>query len=116
MPENHFVPFLITILTPKRLEHSLGVMQVMGELAEVYGLDPEKARIIGILHDAGKDLPPDVQRQLIVEGNIQIQHACDVNYYHYLHGPVGAFLVQKELGITDELILGAIISHTFLWQ
>jgi HD superfamily phosphohydrolase YqeK len=30
-----------------------------------------------------------------------------------LHGPVGAYLVQKELGMTDELILGAIISHTY---
>jgi HD superfamily phosphohydrolase len=29
-----YLPFLKAILTPKRLEHSLGVMQVMGELAE----------------------------------------------------------------------------------
>ena len=88
-------------------------MQVMGELAEVYGLDREKARTIGILHDAGKDLPPGVQQQLVEEGNIQIYHACDANYFLYLHGPVGAYLVQKEFGMTDELILGAIISHTY---
>jgi putative nucleotidyltransferase with HDIG domain len=70
MIEDQFLPFLKTVLTPKRLEHSLVVMQVMGELAEVYGLDVEKAQTIGILHDAGKDLPSKVQGQLITEGNI----------------------------------------------
>ena len=113
MTENQFVPFLETVLTPKRLEHSLGVMQVMGELTKIYGLDVEKAQTIGILHDAGKDLPPEVQKELVAEGEIQIHYACDSNHYHYLHGPIGAYLVHKEFGITDGLILGAIISHTY---
>jgi len=113
MIEKRYVPFLKTVLTPKRLEHSLGVMQVMGELADVYGLDREKAQTIGVLHDAGKDLPSDVQGELIAEGNIQIHHESDRNYFLYLHGPVGAYLVKRELGISDELILGAITTHTY---
>jgi predicted HD superfamily hydrolase involved in NAD metabolism len=101
------------VLTAKRLEHSLGAMQVMGELAEVYGLDREKARTIGVLHDAGKDLPQVKIEELVREANIQISHACETNYVLYLHGPVGSYFVRKELAIKDELILDAITSHTY---
>lgn len=105
--------FIEQVLSSNRLKHSLGVMDVMGELAGIYGLDPEKARIIGLLHDAGKDLRPEQQEQLIEAGNTKIFFECDRNYNFYLHGPVGATLVQKRLGIDDELILDAIANHTF---
>ena len=59
MPVEKHLPFLEKVLTQERLNHSLGVMQVMSELAEVYGLDQEKAKTIGILHDAAKDLPQE---------------------------------------------------------
>jgi len=111
--DHPYLPFLEKVLTPERLDHSLGVMQVMGELAEVYGLDREMARTIGILHDAGKDLPPDQQEHLILEGNIQAQPAFETNY-EYMHGPVGSYFVQRELGISDPLILDAITTHTFI--
>lgn len=88
-------------------------MQVMGELSEVYNLDREKALTIGILHDAAKDLPLDQQKQFIEEGRVQIFHECEKDYVYYLHAPVGAYLIQQELGITDGLILDAITTHTF---
>jgi predicted HD superfamily hydrolase involved in NAD metabolism len=113
LPEHRYYPFLKQVLTPRRLDHSLGVMQVMGELAGLYGLDRDKALTTGILHDAAKDLPEDQQGQLIEQGNIQIQHACESDYVYYLHGPVGAFFVQRELGIGDELVLDAIRTHTY---
>ena len=113
MIEQQYLPFLEKVLTPKRLEHSLGVMQVMGELAEIYDLDREKALIIGLLHDVAKDLSPDQQEQLIEEGDIQTQHECETDYVYYLHAPVGSYFVQRELGITDELILDAITTHTY---
>lgn len=85
----------------------------MGELAEVYGLDKEKAETIGILHDAGKDLSKEQIASLMDEARIQINHACETNYVPYLHGPVGAFFIQKELGIEDELIRDAIKTQTY---
>jgi len=88
-------------------------MQVMGELAEIYQLDPEKALSAGILHDAAKDLSIEKQAELIKAGNIQISYPCETNYVLYLHGPVGSFFVQKELGIRDELVLDAITGHTY---
>jgi predicted HD superfamily hydrolase involved in NAD metabolism len=84
----------------------------MGELASIYNLDKGKAETVGILHDAGKDLPLEEQKKLIVEGGIQIQYDCEHNYLLYLHGPVGSYLIQELLGITDPLVLDAIKTHT----
>lgn len=100
-------------LTPRRLQHSLGVMQVMGELAKVYGLDQEKALTAGLLHDAAKDLEPTRQIELVEEANIEIRCECDSNFHYYLHGPVSAYIVGKELGINDPAILDAIAFHTY---
>ncbi|MGB8980915.1 MAG: bis(5'-nucleosyl)-tetraphosphatase (symmetrical) YqeK [Anaerolineales bacterium] len=113
MSNEHYIKFLEQVLTPKRLAHSLGAMHVMGELANVYGLDVEKARTIGLLHDAGKDLPPEQQKQLFEEAGIEIRFECERDYVFYLHGPVGSYFVQKNLGIRDELILDAITVHTY---
>jgi predicted HD superfamily hydrolase involved in NAD metabolism len=113
MPADQYLAFIKQVNTPKRLHHSLGVMQVMSELAGVYGLDKELAETIGILHDAAKDLSPELIDLLIQEGQIEIQYECENDYVFYLHGPVGSYFVRKELGITDKLILDAIYCHTF---
>ncbi len=113
LPNHPYLPFLQSVLTPTRLKHSLGVMQVMEELAPVYGLDSDQAQTIGLLHDAGKDLPQEQIKVLIHEGKIQINHPSDTNYVLYLHGPVGAYFVQKSLGIDEPMVLGAIAAHTF---
>ena len=105
--------FLEQVLTPHRLQHSLGVMQVMGELAEIYALDREQALVAGLLHDAGKDLSPARQAQIVGEAGIEIHYPCDRDYLLYLHGPAGAYLVRKELGISDALILDGISMHTY---
>ena len=41
-------------LTEYRYIHSLGVMEMAEELAKVYNVDVESARIAGLLHDIGK--------------------------------------------------------------
>ena len=113
MPDQQYLEFIQRVNSPKRLQHSLGVMQVTGELAGVYGLDQDQAETAGILHDAAKDLSPELIAQLIQDGGIEIQYECENDYVYYLHGPVGSFFVHQQLGITDELILDAITSHTY---
>jgi predicted HD superfamily hydrolase involved in NAD metabolism len=108
-----YKPFLEQVLTPGRLRHSLGVMQVMEELTPIYALDPEKALVTGLLHDAAKDLPSEQVQQIVGEAGIQISEPAEQNYNLYLHGPVGAYFIYKELGITDEIILDAIRLHTY---
>jgi HD superfamily phosphohydrolase YqeK len=53
LTRNPYYSFVQDILTPGRLEHSLDVLQIMGELAEGYDLDREMAQTTGLLHDAG---------------------------------------------------------------
>ena len=113
MQMDRYLSFLEQVLTPKRFEHSLGVMQVMEELAEVYSLDRQRAMLTGLLHDAAKDLEPARQKALVEEGRIEIRHTCENDWSSYLHGPAGAYFVYKELGITDTVILDAISTHTY---
>lgn len=110
---DRYLPFLEKVLTPKRLKHSLGVMQVMGELAGVYGLNRQQALAAGLLHDAAKDLPPEQIKTIRQQAKIEIRWPCDDDYVLYLHGPVGAAFVRQELGLDDPLILEAINLHTF---
>jgi predicted HD superfamily hydrolase involved in NAD metabolism len=108
-----YLPFLEKVLTPPRLRHSLGVMQVMEELAPVYQFDRQRAAVAGLLHDAAKDLPEAQWQPIVQEAGIQIRESADANYNLYLHGPVGAAFVQQSLGINDALILDAIRMHTY---
>ena len=107
-----YLPFLKRMLTPQRLRHSLGVMHVMSELAEVYSLDPTRAAVVGLLHDVAKDLKAKQQIELAEEMGIELSYPCE-RHPQYLHGPVSAYLVWKECGVTDELMLDAISTHTY---
>ena len=90
----------------------MGVMHVMNELAEIYSLEPTKAAVAGLLHDAAKDLEP-VQQIALAEGaGIELRYPCE-RHPQYLHGPLSAHLASEECGVTDGLILDAIWTHTF---
>jgi len=108
-----YLSFLERSLTPGRLQHSLGGMQWMGVLSDIDSLAPETALVTGMLHDAAKDLDERQQQQIVVEAGIELQYPCDQDYVLYLHGPVGAYFVRRELGVTDPAILDAITMHTY---
>ena len=110
---HHYLPFLKSALTLPRLQHSEGVMRVMGELAEIYALDRAQAMTAGLLHDAARDLEPKRQLALAEEAKIEFSHACE-RHPVYLHALVGAYLVSKELGVSDSLILDSISMHSFV--
>lgn len=112
MNTEDYTGYLERILTPQRFQHSLGVMEVMRELAEVYHLDRAKAMTAGLLHDAAKDLEPEQLLTLAEESKIEFRYPCE-RLPVYLHAPVSAYLVSKELGITDSLILDAISTHSY---
>jgi predicted HD superfamily hydrolase involved in NAD metabolism len=109
---DRYISFLRGLLTPQRLQHSIGVMQVMAELAEIYSLDRVQAITAGLLHDAAKDLSVEQQLALSEEAGLDLTQPCD-RHPVYLHAQTGAYLVSKELGITDGTILGAIATHSY---
>lgn len=107
-----YLSFLEKVLTPARLQHSLGVMQVMKELSSIYCLDLEQAMTAGLLHDAAKDLSHEKQMALAQEAKLEFHDPCETHPI-YLHAPTGAYLAARDLNITDTLVLDAIAAHSF---
>jgi len=87
-------------------------MQVMEDLTPIYLLDRVQAMTAGILHDIARDLNSEQQLAIAEEVKIELRHPCE-RHPVYLHALVGSHLVEKELGITDHLILDAIAAHSF---
>ncbi|MDD3364568.1 MAG: bis(5'-nucleosyl)-tetraphosphatase (symmetrical) YqeK [Syntrophomonas sp.] len=98
-------------LSERRFQHSLNVAQLAAELAVSFGVDSEKAFLVGILHDYAKDLTAD-ELLLIGEDNGLIDNEVERHAPDLLHAPVGALLLEKELGIKDSEILEAVRAHT----
>jgi predicted HD superfamily hydrolase involved in NAD metabolism len=110
-----YIAFAEHQLTPQRFTHSLGVTQVMGELASIYDLDKTKAIIAGILHDIAKEFTPDDLIKLAGENNIALHTEYD-KIPLFLHGPVGACYIVQTLGMRDSMILDAISRHSYFGE
>lgn len=98
-------------LTEERYAHVLAVRDCAAKLAELYGVDREKAELAGVLHDYARDLPGEVLLSLAEERGIPFSE-IDRKVPILLHGPVGAALVREELGVENPEVLEAIALHT----
>ncbi|HEX6035034.1 MAG TPA: bis(5'-nucleosyl)-tetraphosphatase (symmetrical) YqeK, partial [Anaerolineales bacterium] len=100
-------------LTPRRFEHSLGVMKTMEALAPIYSLDLHQARLAGLLHDAAKELPDSEWMSLVKDNEQLLLDSKEYDYHRYLHGPVGVIVIQRDLHVEDEEVLEAIATHGY---
>jgi len=98
-------------LNEKRYLHCLGVEEMAVKLAKHYGIDEEQAAAAALLHDWGRGLENDLLLKKAREFDIVVG-GVEEKAPHLLHGPVGAKLVENELGIKDPAILQAIALHT----
>ena len=98
-------------LNEERYIHSLGVMDAAVELAEIFGLDAEKARVGGLLHDAAKCFSNEKLLEIIHQYIPQVED-CELVNYKTLHAPVSAYLAKENFGVVDNEILDAIRWHT----
>ena len=93
----------------KRFNHCLRVEKEILRLAKQQGVDEEQASLAALLHDYAKERPLEELQQVA-------QHYLPKEYHHagseILHGPVGALLLERELGLTDKTIQEAIVQHT----
>ncbi|PLS15163.1 phosphohydrolase [Bacillus sp. M6-12] len=97
-------------MTEHRYQHTLGVMETAVSLAGKYGADQKKAELAAIFHDYAKFRPKDEMKEIIRREGMKpdlLDHNPEL-----WHAPVGAFLVRKEAGISDQEILDAIAYHT----
>ena len=97
-------------LSEKRYIHSLGTMERAEELAKIYGVDIEKARLAGLTHDIAKEMTKEESLQYIKEHNIEIDEIEEINV-KLLHGKIGANMVKEKYGLCQE-IQDAILYHT----
>lgn len=97
-------------MSEKRFNHILRVEKKALELAEKYHVDKEQASIAALTHDYAKERPDDEMVSIIQTQGFSkelIEYGNDI-----WHGILGAYLVQKELGIDNQDILDAITIHT----
>lgn len=110
MERNEVLKKVEAAMPNERFKHTLGVEKVAVELAEHYHMDIEKARITALLHDYAKYYPDDKAKEIIE--NEQYDPRLLEFHRSLWHAPVGAYLAEKEFGITDNEILEAIRVHT----
>ncbi|MGE6629229.1 bis(5'-nucleosyl)-tetraphosphatase (symmetrical) YqeK [Bacillus sp. NPDC077027] len=97
-------------LTEHRYTHTIGVMDTAILLAERFGADVKKAEIAAIFHDYAKFRPKEEMKGVIQSEGM---NPALLDYSPELwHAPVGAYLVEKEVGIQDTDVLSAIEFHT----
>lgn len=97
-------------LSEKRYKHSIGVMEMAGELAQLYGADVETAKLAGLLHDIAKEMSSEDKLKYVEENNILINEVERINT-PILHGKIGADVAKKKYGVSEQ-IQKAIELHT----
>lgn len=108
---NAFRKKLKKILKPGRYEHTLGVTETAEKLAKRWGADPEKAKAAGMLHDCAKAMSLKELQKAAIQAEIDADPMMFASTA-LLHAPVGAWIAEKEYGVTDPEVLSAIASHT----
>ena len=97
-------------LSEKRYIHSIGVMEMSEELAKIYNVDVETAKIAGLLHDIAKEMPKEEMLKYVKENNIEITEVESINV-GILHGKIGADIAKKKYNVSEQ-IQKAIEYHT----
>lgn len=102
---------LKNILSEKRFKHSVNVARMAERLAVRYNVDPNKAKISGLLHDICKEMPEEESKKILIENGISKSKIDDFEY-KVMHGFVGFFWLQENYGICDNDILNGVKYHT----
>lgn len=98
------------VLSEKRYNHSLGVMKKAEELAKIYKIDIDKAKLVGLAHDIGKELSKEEMLEYVRENSIEVDSVEEVNV-GLLHAKIGADICKKKYGFSKDM-QNAIKYHT----
>ncbi|HXT02019.1 MAG TPA: bis(5'-nucleosyl)-tetraphosphatase (symmetrical) YqeK [Elusimicrobiota bacterium] len=101
-------------LKPGRYEHTLNVASLAGALARRHGLDEGKARLAGLLHDAGRRFPPPLLAEYVRKRRLKIPEGALTAALEpmLLHAYVSEDLARGEFGVRDAEVLSAVRKHT----
>ena len=91
--------------------HIMRVCHVARELAEANGVDVDQAELAVTGHDIARAVP---SHELLAQARLlgipihPVEEALPI----LLHGPVGAELLRRQFGVTDEVVLAAVRWHS----
>ncbi|NMD37623.1 MAG: nicotinate (nicotinamide) nucleotide adenylyltransferase [Christensenellaceae bacterium] len=101
---------LSTMLTDKRLAHSLAVAFTAKNLAEKHKINKDLTTTAALLHDCAKCMSLRTLQQIAGDNNLYFD---PVTYNtSLLHAPIGAQLAKSVFGVDDERVFSAISYHT----
>jgi predicted HD superfamily hydrolase involved in NAD metabolism len=98
-------------MTEHRFIHTLGVADTAVKLARKYGANENEADLAGLLHDYCKYWEKEQMERVIVQAD-SIPNELLMYDKELWHAPVGAYIVEKELGIQNKDVVSAICFHT----
>jgi predicted HD superfamily hydrolase involved in NAD metabolism len=98
-------------LPTKRYEHSIAVYKTAKEIAKTCGVDVEKAKLAGLLHDCGREIPTKNFIEKIKELSIKAD-IVEINQPILLHDKLGVYYAEHKYDVHDKEILDAILYHT----
>ena len=99
------------MLSERRYQHSVAVMNTAVLLAQRYRADVEKTQLAALLHDCGRSVPLEDVVERALDFDIQPD---EIERLHpiLLHAKVGAVLAQTVFGVMDDDVISAIQTHT----
>lgn len=111
--------YIRPLMGEERYHHSLCVEQRAVYLAGLYGADPKKAALAGLLHDICKELSREeqlhwVERSGIITPPANKRKISTIDFAlqpQLLHAAAAPAYIQEHLGIDDPEILDAVRYH-----
>lgn len=105
------IDYIKSNLKESRYIHTLGVAEYAVKLAEINGVNPDRAEIAALIHDAAKNMSIDDQMKILNDNNYVIDDIMKESP-QILHGPVSAILARNLMGIEDEEVIDAVMYHS----
>jgi predicted HD superfamily hydrolase involved in NAD metabolism len=96
---------------PGAAEHCRLAAESAAELAAAYGVDVERARIAGLLHDWDREQSPSALLAAADSHGIEVSGA-DSAGPHLLHARTGALALREAFPDLDDEVLDAVSRHT----
>ncbi len=98
-------------LKPERFLHTMGVCRTAVKMAELNGVDTEKAYIAALLHDSAKNIEKAEMYRMCAEYGVELDD-FEKAAPPLVHAKLGGYLVKAKYGIDDEDIINAVRWHT----
>jgi len=97
-------------MEPETLAHVRETAELARKLAAAHGVDPDRAERAALLHDIA-DRYSDRELLILAERYGIPINLTEARIPKLLHGVVGAEILRREWGITDEELLDAVRYH-----